>query len=209
MSADSHELQLLVWDVPPAVECGERFRAHVGVKCKSACQPGQWTVEVYDHDQQLIATGTIGDEVWPGTSGLYFAELALIAPPVEGMYTYEALVREATEAPAEDASAHVTTHPAGFSVRAVPPGDCRLRVQAVARGSQAPVAGLKVVMHPYRALTDERGVAELRVPRGPFRLFVTGRNFVPFRVEGELTSDLTVRAEVEPDTGTSDAELWP
>ena len=94
-----HELTLLVWDIPPAVECGDRFRVHVGVKCADACRPGKWTVEVRDHEQQLIAAGDVGSEPWPGTSGLQFADLVLIAPPVEGTYTFAACVRDRTAEP--------------------------------------------------------------------------------------------------------------
>jgi hypothetical protein len=51
-------------------------------------------------------------------------------------------------------------------------------------------------------------VAELSLPRGQYRLFVSGQSFFPFRSDGELKSDLTIRAELDPDLGPTDAEIW-
>ena len=68
--------------------------------------------------------------------------------------------------------------------------------------------GAKVVVHPYRAVTDERGVAEVRVPKGAYRLFVSGPNHIPFRQDSEITTDVTIRAELALDLGISDAEIW-
>jgi hypothetical protein len=71
-----------------------------------------------------------------------------------------------------------------------------------------PIAGAKVVVHPYRALTDADGVAEIRLPKGAYRLFVSGHERFPFRSDGEISGDLTITAELDDDFGPSDAELW-
>ncbi|HEX7080387.1 MAG TPA: hypothetical protein VF329_05190 [Gammaproteobacteria bacterium] len=84
-----------------------------------------------------------------------------------------------------------------------------MTVVAVDRQSGLPVKGARVVAHPYRAVTDERGVAELHVPKGAYRLFVSSRAYFPFRRDAEATADATIRAELEADSGPSDAELWP
>jgi hypothetical protein len=39
-------------------------------------------------------------------------------------------------------------------------------------------------------------------------VFVSGKNFFPLRLEGELTADLTIDAELEVDREPTDAELW-
>jgi hypothetical protein len=70
------------------------------------------------------------------------------------------------------------------------------------------VRGARVVVHPYRAVTDAEGVAELRVPKGAYRLFVSGGDYFPFRSDGEIGADVTIRAELDVDRGPSDAELW-
>ena len=81
-------------------------------------------------------------------------------------------------------------------------------VVAVDAERHTPVRGAKVVMHPYRAVTDKRGVAEVRVPKGAYRLFVSGPNHVPFRRDGEMTTAVTIRAELALDLGISDADIW-
>ena len=74
--------------------------------------------------------------------------------------------------------------------------------------SQKPVEGAKVVVHPYEAFTDKCGVAEVRLPRGGYRLFVSGRKYFPFRSDGEMSKDVTIRAELTLDLEISDADVW-
>jgi hypothetical protein len=101
-----------------------------------------------------------------------------------------------------------TAATASVSVRAVPHPECLLRVVAVDARSRMPSPGAKVVIHPYRALTNADGIAEFRVPKGAYRLFVSGRDRFPFRSDGEIRSDVTIQAELDEDLGPSDAELW-
>ena len=68
--------------------------------------------------------------------------------------------------------------------------------------------GARVVAHPYRAVTDARGVATLRVPAGEYRLFVSGKGAVPFRFDGEVKTDTTIRAALVQDVELSDADIW-
>jgi hypothetical protein len=83
-----------------------------------------------------------------------------------------------------------------------------VKVVAVDAASRAPVRGARVVVHPYRSVTDAQGVAELRVPKGTYRLFVSGRDYFPFRSDGEVRADITIQAELDADRGPTDAELW-
>jgi hypothetical protein len=91
--------------------------------------------------------------------------------------------------------------------RVLPP-ECVLRVEAVDKETRAPVKRAKVVAHPYRTLTDEGGFAEVRVPKGDYRLFVSGGGYLPFRRDGSVTGDMTIRVELTLDVGPSDAEVW-
>ena len=79
---------------------------------------------------------------------------------------------------------------------------------AVDLESQTPVEGAKVVAHPYRTLTDAQGRAELRVPGGAYRLFVSGKQYFPFRHDCDVTADVTVRAELAVDRELSDDDIW-
>ena len=105
------------------------------------------------------------------------------------------------------ANAHAVGR-ARFGVRVVSAPDCRVTVTAVDAESGAPVEGARVVAHPYRTVTDARGLAELRVPAGEYRLFVSGKGCIPFRFDGEVTADTSIRAELEQDRELSDADIW-
>ena len=67
---------------------------------------------------------------------------------------------------------------------------------------QAPLSGARVVMHPYRAVTDEQGVAKVRVAKGTYKLFVSQTRYVTFGLPVEVDRDMTTRAElsIEPVT---------
>lgn len=201
--AGPHEARVVVWDAPAAVECGQRFAVRVGAACSSRCATAGWRVEVRDHDGERRATATLGDDPWPGTGALHHAEVALAAPDAEGLHTWEAAVLTA----GPETAAHAGGR-ARFGVRVVSAPACRLTVVAVDAGSGVPVAGARVVAHPYRAVTDARGVAELRVPAGAYRLFVSGRGSTPFRFDGDVRTDRTIRAALAPAVELSDADVW-
>jgi hypothetical protein len=203
---EPHATRIVVWDTPQAVECGAAFKLKVGVKCAAECGGAARLVEVVDERGDVMASAVVGDVPLPGTSALHFAELELHAPAAEGLHPLQARTAQVL-----DAATGQLTHAgavADFHVRCVPRPECLLTVVAVDARSQLPVPGAKVVVYPYHARTNLDGVAELRVPRGAYRLFVTGRDRFPFRTDGELDGDATIRAELDEDLGPSDAELW-
>ncbi len=93
-------------------------------------------------------------------------------------------------------------------MRVVPTPEWLLTVVAIDMERQTPVNGAKVVVHPYTAFTNERGVAEVRIPEGEYRLFVSGQNYFPFRSDGEVKTNVTIRAELALDLELSDADVW-
>jgi hypothetical protein len=213
--------------MPPAIECGATFRVKVGVKCGAGCRATGWRVEVRDPGDNVLATGFLSEAPWPGTAALYHAEAELKAPDAEGLHVWHAHVpaadgdisddggREASTAEHElsTASHEASTakHKAStmrFNVRTVSAPEFLLKVVAVDAQRQVPVQGARVVVHAYRSFTDEHGVAAIRVPRGGHRLFVSSRDYSTFRTDAEVNSDVTIRAELDPDAGLSDADLW-
>lgn len=210
MTEPGHQRSVVVWDVPSTVVCGTYFTISVGAKCESGCQPRGWRLEVRDHGGTTIATAAVTDRTWPGTEGLFRAQIELVSPETEGLFGWQVVALADEPAAAADETEHADHGEvrAGFSLRTVAEADFKLTVVAVDREREAPVSGAKVVVHPYRALTDEHGVATLSLPRGQYRLFVSRRDFRALRLDGELASDTTLRAVLEPDVGISDAELW-
>ena len=201
-AADAHDLRIVVWDVPATVERGKRFVIRVGLSCSSRYRPAGWTVEVRDQNGERRATATPDGDPWPGTDALYHAEVALVAPDAEGLHTWEAA------ALADGSAAAHAGCSSRFGVRVVAAPACVLTVVATDAKTSVPVEGARVVAHPYRTVTDERGVATLRVPAGEYRLFVSGKGAVPFRFDGEVKTDTTIRAALAQDVELSDADIW-
>jgi hypothetical protein len=200
-----HATRLVVWDVPPAIERGTPFRVKLGVKCASQCGAHAWQVEVRDDEGRTVATASVSEAPWPGTA-LHVADVELRAPDADGLFAWQARVPyvegDGSAGPAHEAAA------ASFNVRAVPAPECLLKVLAVDARTRAPVEGAKVVAHPYRGVTGADGIAELRVSKGAYRLFVSGRDYVPFRADGNVEADTSITAALALDLGPSDAELW-
>ena len=197
-----HSTRIVVWDLPTAIECGNKFSIKFGVKCSSECRPDGWVLEVSDNDGNKQASASLSDEVWPDTTALYYTEVELTAPDSEGLHAWEAKV------PATDLENPHSECVASFNVRVVATPDCVLTVEAIDKETKTPVEGARVVVHPYRAFTDERGLAQVRIPKGEYRLFVSGKNYFPFRSDQEVKTDMTIRAELTLDQELSDADVY-
>jgi len=187
----AHTTSLVAWDIPSAIVAGDRFRIAVGIKCANECNLTNGAFGIYDHEGAQVATGTVSGDRWPGTTGLYVAEVELVAPAKEGLYTWSA------KTPALDVGVPHAEGAVSFGVRIVSPPEYVVTVETVDRASQAPLAGARVVMHPYKAVTDERGVARVRVAKGAYRLFVSQTRYLTFGVPVEVTRDMTTRAELD------------
>jgi hypothetical protein len=188
-----HTTRVLAWDAPPTVVAGEAFTVKIGIKCSSECVFADRAFEVYDHAGAKVAAGVLSGEIWPGTTGLYFAALELKAPSAAGLYQWTA-----KSAGKGIATPHAEGE-AEFSLRVVPAPECLIKVEAVDKASQEPLAGARVTLHPYKAVTDERGLAEIRVAKGAYDLFVGKTRYLTLGLPLEVTADMTARAELDPE----------
>jgi hypothetical protein len=186
-----HTTRVVAWDIPSAIVVGERFRIKVGIKCSNECHLASRDFGIYDHEGIQIATGTLAGDRWPGTTGLYVAEVELEAPAVEGLYTWS-VKDQGSDVGIPHAEGSIS-----FGVRVVSRPEYLVTVETVDKISQSPLSGARVVMHPYRAVTDERGVAEVRVARGAYKLFVSQSRYLTFGLPVEVMADITTRAELD------------
>jgi hypothetical protein len=186
-----HTTSVVVWDIPSAIVVGERFRMKVGIKCSSECELTNRDFAVFDHEGSQVARGTLRGDRWPGTTGLHVAEVELQAPAGEGLYTWSVKV------PRSDVGIPHAEGSISFGVRVVGHPEYVVRVETVDKVSQTPVRGARVVMHPYRAVTDERGIAEVRVAKGAYKLFVSQTRYLTFGLPVEVGADMTARAELD------------
>ena len=185
-----HTMSLVVWDIPSAVVGGEKFNIKVGIKCSSECDLTNRNFGIYNHEGAQVATATLSGNRWPGTS-LHFAELELDAPAAEDLYTWSVKCAGlAVGIPHDEGSV-------SFGIRVVGHPECLVTVETIDRETQMPLSGARVVMHPYRAITDERGVAEVRVAKGEYKLFVSQTRYLTFALPVEVTANMTARAELD------------
>jgi hypothetical protein len=189
-SVKPHTTSIVVWDIPSALVTGEKFRTKVGIKCSGDCSLTDKDFGIYDHNGTRIATATLSGDQWPGTN-LYSAEVELEAPPVEGLY------RWTVKFPGSDAETPHSEGGISFGVRVVSQPEYVLMVETVDIVGQTPLGGSRVVMHPYSAVTDERGLAELRVAKGAYKLFISQTRYLIFSVPIDVTANMTVKAELE------------
>jgi hypothetical protein len=185
-----HATHVVAWDMPSAIVAGDRFTMKVGIKCSSSCQFTNREFGVYDHAGAQVGRGTLQGDVWPGTAALYVAEVELVAPAAEGLYTWVVKSQGSDEGiPHAEGSV-------SFGVRVVGRPEYVVTIETVDQLSQAPLSGARVVMHPYKAVTDERGMAEVRVAKGAYKLFVSQTNYLTFGLPVEVTADMSARAEL-------------
>jgi len=189
-----HTTSVVVWDIPSAIVAGERFRVKVGVKCADECDLTNAGFGIVDEQGTQLATGTLPGDLWPGSTGLYVAEVELAAPTTEGLYTWSVTI------PASEAEIPHAAGSASFGIRVVSQPDYLVTIEAVDEADHAPLRGARVVMHPYRAVTDDRGIAEVRVAKGSYQLFVSQTRYITLGLPIEVDADMTARAElsVEP-----------
>jgi hypothetical protein len=190
VAATPHTTSVVVWDVPSAIVVGGKFRIKVGIKCSNECRLTNTDFGIYDDVGAPLANGTLSDECWPGTTALYMAEVDLEAPAGKGLYTWT------VKGPSSDAGIPHAEGSTSFGVRVVSHPEYLLRVEAVDQVDQTPISGARVVVHPYQAITDERGVAEVRVAKGAYRLFVSQTRYLTFGLPVEVDADVTTRAEL-------------
>ncbi len=86
----AHAMRLTVWGLPTAIVGGERFTLKVGIKCSCGCNLAGREVSIVNGEGIQVVAGTLKDEVWPGTSTLFFAEVEGQAPLAAGHQTWEA-----------------------------------------------------------------------------------------------------------------------
>jgi hypothetical protein len=189
-AAKPHAVSVNVWGMPSAIAAGERFRLKVGVKCSAGCKLTGGPLSVFDDEGAKIGAGCLRDDVWPGTSALYFDEVEAQAPLMTGDYKWH------VETPGTEQGVPHAIGAFTFTVKVVRPPDHEVTVEAFDSEKQTPIKGAHVLLHPYRALTDERGMAKVRVTKGTYKLFVSGFQYIAYQSTIDVAGNVTTRAEL-------------
>jgi hypothetical protein len=183
-----HTTSVNVWGLPSAIAAGERFRFKVGIKCSAGCALAGRPLSVCDGEGAQVGAASLCDDIWPGTTALYFAEVEAQAPLTPGDYAWR------VECPGSDRDVPHAAGSSPFAVKVVRPPEHEVTVEAF--DGEKPVAGAHVLLHPYRAFTDDRGMAKVKVAKGRYKLFVSGFQYIAYEGIIDVAGDVTARAEL-------------
>ena len=200
-----------VWDVPSPVAIRSRFRVKVGISCSASCRLTGRLVDVRDETGTTIGEGRLGEQPWPGTRALYWAELELTAPATDGL-TVWVLTFPAAGMAAAHADASMP-----FSFKTDRPPAHRVTITVTAAETGAPIAGADVGVGVYRTATDADGLTRCEVPAGAYPLTVWSDGYGAPPTTVDVTRDVTVAvtavktltaAEQEADLERYEASQW-
>ena len=186
-----HETSLAVWDNPSPVVRGAKFDVKIGAKCTASCGLGERTVEIRDESGKLVGSGTLRDATWPGTMSLYWTSVPLKAPAKLGPHSWTVRF-----APSELKLAHGAAT-SGFSFITVAIPEHSVSVKVVNKKTKTPIGGAQVRVGLYRTVTNEKGAAKLRVPKGTFELIVTRAGYEMPERSILVSKDIRVRVGAE------------
>lgn len=186
-----HPIRVNVWGMPAAPVAGTPVRVHVGAKGAGDVALGGRAFEIVDEEGSVVATGTLGSAVAPGTTGLHSAEVELPTRSEPGIVRWMLRVPGFAEPVPHGEARHE------FSVRTAAEPDRVVTVRAIDVATRAPIERSDVVLHPYRGTAATGGVATVQVAGGTYTLFVTAPGYEVFRKEVEVNQDLEVEAQLE------------
>jgi hypothetical protein len=187
----SHTTSIAVWGMPSPISFSANFRIKVGVECSSECRLADQKIEIYDHEGGKVVTETLGDVPLPETTSLYWAEVELKAPRIEGYYTWTVKLPHSDLAPPHGGTSH------SFGFKTGRPPECTVSLVVTDRDKKTPIKNANVFLNTYRASTDEYGMAKVEVPRGQYRLYASKDDeYETFRTTVDVTDDVTIKAEL-------------
>ncbi|HEY7299025.1 MAG TPA: hypothetical protein VH684_14045 [Xanthobacteraceae bacterium] len=189
-----HATSLAAWAMPAHVTAGERFAIKVGAKSSADCPLHGQAVEIFDQAGVLATRGILQSTPWPGTSGLYWTQVELDAPANVGIASWSVRFAPQALASAHDGSS------SQFHVAVVSAPAHTVTVKVVEKESVTPVADVQVRLGAYRGVTDESGLAQLRVGKGRYdlHLWKVGYEAPPRTIDIEQDVAIAVETSALP-----------
>lgn len=187
-----HELTFAVWDLPTPVVTGRPLALKVGAKCSHGCDLTGATVEIRNDAETMVGGGTVGPTPWAGTIALYWTDVELTGPDVAGPACLTASI----------AAVERHLHPIAsstFRFVAVNPPEHPVTLKVTNSETGTGVVGAEVRCGPFRAATNEEGVASIELPSGTFELTAWKAGYdaasTSVHVAGRLSVELVLVAE--------------
>ena len=193
---------LAIWDVPSPVVIGTRFSLKVGAKSEGSSVLTGATVEVLDEAGALVGRGQLGEVPWVGTGALYWTDVELTAPLIEGMRSWSVRLLAI-----ESGLPHAESM-ASFSAPSVKPPDCRLKITFTDKDTDMPIKGADVRLGPFHAITDALGRAELAIPGGCYDVNVWHCDYEVLPVNVQIDDDVTLQLRGIPVPEEDPSARW-
>ncbi len=190
-AAEPHATSMAVWDVPSPVLVDTRLAIKIGVSCSARCNLAGAEVEVYDHQGAKVASGVLGNEPWLGSGSLYWTQVEPEAPSTAEYYDWTARFPQTESEPSHIGASH------RFGFRAVNPPEHTVTLEVTEKDTNAPIADAQIFLHPYRGLSDERGMADLMVPKDEYDLQVLATGMQSFQASLVVSGDVAVKVEMQ------------
>jgi len=200
-----HASSMAVWDVPSPILVGHAFTVKVGVKCSARCSLAGQAVDVRNESGRRMGQATLNETPWPGTTALYVAEAALVAPATARMSSWTACFAETDlSLPHSEASAVFS-----FLTAVLP--DHKLTIKVIDKHTHAPVEQVDIRCGSYRASTNAQGVATVQLPTGTYELNAWKLGYddaTPMTLE--VNADLLIHVETAPtpEKDPDDERVW-
>ncbi len=198
--ATAHTVVLNVWEIAPTIASGGKFTLKLGVRCSAGCRLAGRPVTIVDHEHRPAGASKLGADVWPETTALYYAALEATAPKAPGDYRWK------VESPASHVLPPHAAAELEFGVRVVPEPEHEVTIHVIDKDKQSPIPGARIVLHPYRTISDQNGIGRIRVPKGEYSVLVSAKGYLATNRPETVTSDIATRAELEhePDLSNTD-----
>lgn len=202
--SNAHTTSMAVWSTTTPVAVRGTLEVKVGAKCSAGCRLAGQLVHVSDEAGLKIGEARLGDSPWPGTRGLYVAELSVVAPATEKVFGWSgSFAGDALGAPHESASA-------AFSFRTVRPPEHTVVVKVTDRDAGTVLAGVRLFMGAYHTTTDAHGLGKLDLPQSTYELMARKRGYDAPSMTVEVVRDTSIEMKVRPvlETNPEEEELW-
>jgi hypothetical protein len=138
--------------------------------------------------ETVVASGTLGETPWPGTGALFWTKIEVRAPSHPGT---AALLARFDATPLHEPHRDAIME---FHVAVVAKPEHTLTVEVTAGG--APIEEACVRLGPYRAVTNASGVAQVKMAKGAYDLFVWKAGYDTPAKSVRIETDTTLPIEV-------------
>ena len=186
---------LAVWDVPSPAVVGTPFVIKAGAKSAADATLAGRAIEVCDKAGEIVGRGVLSDAPLPCTGALYWTELELQAPRIEGMATWSVRF-DASELDLPHEGAETS-----FSVAVMRPPEHVLSVKVIEQATAAPIPDVELRLGTYRGITGASGLADIALPKGRYelRIWKVGFEAPPRPVEVGADAFVEIEALAVPE----------